>query len=106
MKKNKKPKVKRKKHKTKCLGCGNNIPVKRLKILPNTKVCVSCSTTGKKSGTVITLGEGDHTYNETIIFDSKISSQFNKQNIKREDGITHPEYDIEEIFEEEDDGFE
>ena len=53
----------------KCVGCKEPIHPKRLEILPNTTKCVSCSTTGKKGGITVTKGEGDHTYNETIIME-------------------------------------
>lgn len=53
----------------KCTGCQEPIHPKRLEILPNTTKCVSCSTTGKKGGVTVTKGEGDHTYNETIIME-------------------------------------
>jgi hypothetical protein len=52
-----------------CTGCGNQIHPKRVEILPHTKTCVDCSTTEKKGGLTIQLGEGDHTYNEVIIMD-------------------------------------
>jgi len=53
----------------KCVNCKEPIHPKRLEILPNTTKCVSCSTTGKKGGITVTKGEGDHTYNETIIME-------------------------------------
>ncbi len=53
----------------KCVSCKEPIHPKRLEILPNTTKCVSCSTTGKKGGITVTKGEGDHTYNETIIME-------------------------------------
>jgi len=52
-----------------CLGCGEVIHPKRLEIFPNVKRCVKCSTTGKKAAITVTKGEGDHTYNETIIME-------------------------------------
>ncbi len=53
-----------------CIKCGSDIPPKRLEILPSTKTCVKCSDVQPKRGEVITKGYGDHTWNETIIFDS------------------------------------
>ena len=53
----------------KCVSCKEPIHPKLLEILPNTTKCVSCSTTGKKGGITVTKGEGDHTYNETIIME-------------------------------------
>ena len=52
-----------------CIGCKQPIHPKRLEVLPNTTRCVACSTVNKKSGITITRGEGDHTYNETIIME-------------------------------------
>jgi hypothetical protein len=52
-----------------CIGCGTKIHPKRVEILPHTKTCVNCSTTEKKGGLTIQLGEGDHTYNEIIVMD-------------------------------------
>lgn len=52
-----------------CTGCKQPIHPKRLEVLPNTTRCVACSTVNKKSGITITRGEGDHTYNETIIME-------------------------------------
>lgn len=52
-----------------CIICNNPIHPKRLEILLNTNKCVECSTTGKKGGITVTKGEGDHTYNETIIME-------------------------------------
>lgn len=47
-----------------CKGCGEQIHPKRVEILPDTQTCVACSQTGKLRARVLTLGEGDHTYNE------------------------------------------
>jgi hypothetical protein len=52
-----------------CIGCGSEIHPKRVEILPHTKTCVNCSTTEKKGGLTVQLGEGDHTYNEVIVMD-------------------------------------
>ena len=47
-----------------CKGCGEQIHPKRIEILPETQTCVVCSNTGKLRARILTLGEGDHTYNE------------------------------------------
>jgi hypothetical protein len=60
----------------KCMSCKEPIHPKRLEILPNTTKCVSCSTTGKKGGITVTKGEGDHTYNETIIMEPEEFRKF------------------------------
>lgn len=56
--------------KKKCLNCGEEIHPKRLEILPSATRCVKCSTTEKKSGVVVTKGEGEDTYNETVIMEA------------------------------------
>ncbi len=52
-----------------CKSCGKEIHPGRLKALPTATTCVECSTTGRKAGVTVTLGEGDHTYNEIIIME-------------------------------------
>lgn len=59
-----------------CVKCGNDIPLKRLEILPNTLTCVNCSSTGKKRGVSVQLGEGDHTYNEIVILEEDQYKQY------------------------------
>jgi len=54
----------------KCLHCRQPIPEGRLKVLPNTKTCVSCSTTRMKRSITITAGEGEDTYNDIIIVEA------------------------------------
>ena len=94
----------------KCLACGEEIHPKRLEILPNAVTCVSCSTTGKKAGVSVILGEGDHTYNEIVIMEPEEFEQYKeiefKINGKRKDDITHPDEEIEEEEEDELDGVE
>ena len=51
----------------KCVKCEVEIPSKRLEILPNTKTCVKCSTTGAYSARIVQLGKGDHTCTEIDI---------------------------------------
>ena len=58
-----------------CVSCSEIIPEGRLKVLPNTKVCTKCSSTEKVKGITITVGEGDHTYNDLVIVDDE---QFKK----------------------------
>jgi hypothetical protein len=57
--------------------CEGEIPEGRLKILPNTKTCVSCSDVSKKGGITVQLGEGDHTYNEVIIMEPEEINMYN-----------------------------
>lgn len=49
--------------------CGEEINPLRVKALPDTKTCVNHSTVSPKRGRILTLGEGDHTYNEIEIMD-------------------------------------
>ena len=51
----------------KCTKCGKEVPPKRVEILPNTKTCVNCSTTGAYVGRPIQLGKGEDTYIELDI---------------------------------------
>ena len=87
----------------KCISCGNEIHPKRLEILPSTTTCVGCSTTNKKAGITVTIGEGDHTYNDVVIMDHedfiKYQELEKKIHGKRKDDISHP--DEEEILDEE-----
>lgn len=97
----------------KCMLCGGEIHPKRLEILPSTQTCVTCSTTGRKAGVTVTLGEGDHTYNETIIMEQEEYLKYkefeHKFYGKRKDDIPHPEDETveeEEEIEDELDGIE
>ena len=47
----------------KCVKCGAIINPGRLKALPNTKVCVNCSSTGAYKAITTTHGTGDDTWN-------------------------------------------
>ena len=42
-----------------CIGCNEQIHPKRVEILPNTKTCVGCSTTGAKRGIPVLHGNVD-----------------------------------------------
>jgi len=42
-----------------CIGCNEQIHPKRVEILPNTKTCVACSTTGAKRGIPVLHGNID-----------------------------------------------
>jgi len=90
-----------------CIGCNQPIHPKRLEILPSATRCVSCSTTGKKAGITITKGEGDHTYNETVILEPEDFEKYQEMELKikgnRPDDITHPDDYTEEEEEEDDD---
>lgn len=55
----------------KCIKCGDEINPLRVKALPNTKVCVNCSTTGAYKAITTTEGKGDNTYNSIKILTSE-----------------------------------
>jgi hypothetical protein len=55
----------------KCIKCGDEINPLRVKALPNTKVCINCSTTGAYKAITTTEGKGDHTYNSIKILTSE-----------------------------------
>jgi len=54
-----------------CVVCKAEIPPQRLKILPNTRVCVKCSNVQPRVGIMRTEGTGDNTYQVTEILSSK-----------------------------------
>tara|TARA_R110002167_G_C12509871_1_gene637141 strand:+ start:686 stop:901 length:216 start_codon:yes stop_codon:yes gene_type:complete len=55
----------------KCIKCGDEINPLRVKALPNTRVCINCSTTGAYKAITTTEGKGDHTYNSIKILTSE-----------------------------------
>ena len=59
----------------KCIKCNVVIPPKRLEILPGTKTCVNCSTTGAYTGRPILHGTGDHTFVELAIMTPEQAKQ-------------------------------
>jgi hypothetical protein len=61
-----------------CCVCDQEISPLRLKILPNTKTCVKCSDVAPKRARTVSLGEGDHTYNEIEIMDNETYRQVMK----------------------------
>jgi len=54
-----------------CKVCGEEINPLRVKALPTAVTCVEHSNTSPKRGRILTLGEGDHTYNEIEILDEE-----------------------------------
>lgn len=54
-----------------CIKCQEEINPLRIKVLPSAKTCVDCSTERPKRGRILTLGSGDHTYNEIEILDEE-----------------------------------
>jgi hypothetical protein len=55
-----------------CIGCGEQINPKRVEILPNTKTCVGCSTTGAKRGIPVMHGnvEKDDTWVDMVFMEA------------------------------------
>jgi hypothetical protein len=88
----------------KCNACGEEIHPKRLEILPTATQCVKCSTTGKKAGVTVTVGVGDHTYNDVVIMDRETFNEYKELERrlygKRSDDIDHPEIEEEVVVKE------
>ncbi len=66
-----------------CIKCSDEIPVGRLKALPGTRVCVSCSTAGKKQAITITGGEGEDTYNDIILVSEEEYKEYTKDEVRK-----------------------
>ena len=70
----KKPNTRMKLKMIKCKCCGNDMPELRLTKY-NYNFCVTCSENGKgegkKHGIPVMMGEGDHTWIETVIMDDE-----------------------------------
>jgi len=58
-----------------CKVCGEEIHPLRLKVLPTAVTCVEHSTTGPKRARTLSLGQGDHNYNEIEILDEEVYRQ-------------------------------
>ena len=58
--------------------CGTEIPEGRLKALPSTTTCTSCSETGRKGAVTVQIGEGDHTYNDIVILEPEQVNHYNQ----------------------------
>ena len=67
-----------------CIGCGELIHPKRIEIIPNTKTCVSCSTTGAKRGVPVLHGnvEKDDTWVDMVFFEADDFEKFKEQDTK------------------------
>jgi len=59
-----------------CCKCGNQIPPKRLQILPNTKTCVQCSSAERVA--CVTVVSGKTEYSEIQIVDQETAKKFNQ----------------------------
>jgi len=67
-----------------CIDCGELIHPKRIEIIPNTKTCVSCSTTGAKRGVPVLHGnvEKDDTWVDMVFFEADEFEKFKEQDTK------------------------
>lgn len=61
-----------------CVKCGNEIPKKRIEILPNVKTCVNCSTTDKLIGVPIAVGKGEEIYTDLNIMTKESFKEYSK----------------------------
>lgn len=52
-----------------CKVCGVEIHPLRLKALPSAVTCVEHSSAGRKRGRILSLGSGDHNYNELEVLE-------------------------------------
>ncbi len=66
-----------------CVACGAVIPSGRLKALPGTKVCVNCSTAGRKKAVTVVGGEGEDTFNDIVIMDDKNYQEYIKDDLRK-----------------------
>ena len=86
-----------------CKSCGEEIHPGRLKALPTATTCVECSTTGRKAGVTVTLGEGDHTYNEIIIMEHDDFVKYKEVEVAfRNKGVVTPVTDVFNLDDESD----
>jgi len=65
-----------------CIKCGNEIPPKRLEIMPQTKTCVNYSTESPKRGIPVMRGTGDHTWVDLDIMTQEQYEQYEELNKK------------------------
>jgi len=63
-----------------CVGCGEQIHPKRVEILPNTKTCVGCSTTGAKRGVTVLNGDvnKDDTWVDVVFLEQDEFDQYQR----------------------------
>ena len=54
-----------------CPKCGNDFPELRVTQY-GYNFCVECSTVGAKRGVPVQMGQGDHTWTETVIMDEEV----------------------------------
>ena len=63
-----------------CIGCGELIHPKRIEIIPTTKTCVGCSTTGVKRGITVLNGDinKDDTWVDIVFLEPEEYKQYDK----------------------------
>ena len=72
-----------------CKVCAAEIHPRRLKALPHTETCVDCSDAKPYKAVNVTLGEGDHTWNDIQILTDEQYRKYNelekqtRENIKK-----------------------
>ena len=66
-----------------CISCNEAIHPGRLKALPGTKVCVECSTTGRKKAVTILGGEGEDTFNDIVIMEENDYNEYIKDDLRK-----------------------
>jgi hypothetical protein len=76
----------------KCIKCSEVIHPQRIKALPGTKVCVSCSTAGAYRGVTMVYGEGDHTWNDIQLMTPEEYEHYEKSQSKSKSPKTTPEF--------------
>jgi len=87
-----------------CKVCGEEINPLRVKVLPNAVTCVEHSTSGRKKGRILSLGEGDHNYNEIEILDEETyiraqeyETTRGRSNPKNAPGVEFQNYDTDMV---------
>jgi hypothetical protein len=68
-----------------CIKCTNKIPDGRLKALPNTKICVDCSSTQKVAGHTIISGKTE--YSQIQIVDQETAQHMHHLQTRKGFGI-------------------
>mgnify|MGYP000335974213 CR=1 FL=1 len=91
-----------------CIGCGEQIHPKRVEILPNTKTCVECSTTGAKRGVPMMFGEKDHTWTDIVLMEPEQYDVYEKQqqNYFKDSKVEMLDFEKEDAKNEEDIDFD
>ena len=70
-----------------CIHCGNEIPAGRLKAVPGTETCTSCSTTAKVAGHPIITGKTE--YSALQIVDAETSKKLNQMQDRKGYGVSN-----------------